>query len=113
MPRGDRTGPSGYGPRTGRSLGYCAGYGMPGFMAGRGGFGFNRGFGRGFGRGNMGRMAGPIPGPGYNYGGMNPDFMDAPSPENEREWLANQAETIKEELKSIEKRLKELEKKTE
>ncbi|NIW15542.1 MAG: hypothetical protein GWN31_16790, partial [Candidatus Thorarchaeota archaeon] len=32
MPRGDRTGPWGLGPRTGRAAGYCAGYPVPGFM---------------------------------------------------------------------------------
>ncbi|MCK4238634.1 MAG: DUF5320 domain-containing protein, partial [Candidatus Lokiarchaeota archaeon] len=26
MPGGDRTGPGGLGPMTGRALGYCAGY---------------------------------------------------------------------------------------
>jgi len=31
MPRGDGTGPTGMGPRTGRGLGPCAGYTMPGF----------------------------------------------------------------------------------
>ncbi|MCD6153487.1 MAG: DUF5320 domain-containing protein [Syntrophobacterales bacterium] len=31
MPWGDRTGPMGYGPMTGRGAGYCAGYQMPGF----------------------------------------------------------------------------------
>ena len=30
MPWGDRTGPMGYGPMTGRGAGYCAGYQMPG-----------------------------------------------------------------------------------
>lgn len=55
MPRGDRTGPWGLGPRTGRAAGYCAGYPVPGFMNpmpefGRG-FGFGRGWGRGRGRG--------------------------------------------------------------
>jgi len=44
MPRGDRSGPDGYGPRTGRGLGYCNGYDTPGFARGSG-----RGFGRGFG----------------------------------------------------------------
>ena len=39
MPGFDRTGPMGYGPRTGRGLGPC-GRGMA----------FRRGFGRGFGR---------------------------------------------------------------
>ena len=31
MPRGDRTGPMGMGPMTGRAAGYCAGYGVPGY----------------------------------------------------------------------------------
>ena len=31
MPFGDGTGPMGMGPMTGRSAGYCAGYGMPGY----------------------------------------------------------------------------------
>ena len=30
MPRGDRTGPMGQGPMTGRNLGFCAGYDTPG-----------------------------------------------------------------------------------
>lgn len=72
MPAGDRTGPNGSGPMTGRGAGYCNGYDVPGFQnnaggrrgrssgrgfgAGarrrRGGGGMNdRGFGRGFGRG--------------------------------------------------------------
>ena len=32
MPRGDRTGPAGMGPMTGRAAGYCAGYSTPGYM---------------------------------------------------------------------------------
>jgi len=32
MPRGDGTGPMGFGPMTGRAAGYCAGYPVPGFM---------------------------------------------------------------------------------
>jgi len=32
MPRGDRTGPAGMGPMTGRAAGYCAGYPVPGYM---------------------------------------------------------------------------------
>jgi hypothetical protein len=52
MPFGDKTGPLGLGPRTGRGMGYCAGFSGPGFMSpfpGRGWFGFGRG--RGGGRG--------------------------------------------------------------
>lgn len=36
MPGGDRTGPSGFGARTGRSLGYCSGSDNPGFVYGPG-----------------------------------------------------------------------------
>ena len=32
MPLGNGTGPMGMGPMTGRAAGYCAGYGMPGYM---------------------------------------------------------------------------------
>ncbi len=41
MPFGDRTGPAGLGPMTGRAAGFCAGYPMPGYMnpaIGRAGF---------------------------------------------------------------------------
>ncbi|MBN2076411.1 MAG: DUF5320 domain-containing protein [Dehalococcoidales bacterium] len=54
MPSGDRTGPAGMGPMTGRGAGYCTGYTWPGFLSripGRRWFGIgrrNRGNGRGF-----------------------------------------------------------------
>ena len=53
MPRGDRTGPSGAGPMTGRAAGYCGGYFVPGYVNPVGGYGrgWGRGRGRGFGRG--------------------------------------------------------------
>lgn len=59
MPRGDKTGPEGMGPLTGRQMGYCAGNNSPGFtenerIRGRGfgrGLRFGWGNGRGFGRG--------------------------------------------------------------
>jgi len=68
MPFGDRTGPMGLGPMTGRAAGFCAGSGRPGFanrMPGypyvygyapvaptwpRWGYGFGRGFRRGWRR---------------------------------------------------------------
>ncbi len=49
MPRGDKTGPAGQGPRTGRGLGYCSGFDAPGFM--QPGFGRGMGYGRGMGLG--------------------------------------------------------------
>jgi len=51
MPRGDGTGPNGFGPMTGRAMGFCAGYASPGFASSRGrGMFYGRGFvrGRGF-----------------------------------------------------------------
>ena len=51
MPRGDRTGPVGLGPMTGRAAGFCAGYSGPGYLnpvPARAGIGFG---GRGGGRG--------------------------------------------------------------
>ncbi|RUM33674.1 MAG: hypothetical protein DSY33_03955 [Archaeoglobus sp.] len=59
MPGGDRTGPLGLGPRTGRGLGYCSGYNRPGFMTG--------GFGRGRGRGRAGRGGGRGRGRGRRF----------------------------------------------
>ena len=55
MPRGDGTGPMGLGPMTGRGVGYCAGYSVPGYMnsiPGRGYFGWGRRF---YGHGGRGR----------------------------------------------------------
>jgi len=54
MPGGDRTGPWGMGPMTGRAAGLCAGYGMPGYANPIRGRGFGMGFGGrggGWGRG--------------------------------------------------------------
>ena len=51
MPRGDRTGPMGFGPMTGRGAGFCAGYTMPGNMNSMPGRGFG---GRGSGGGGRG-----------------------------------------------------------
>lgn len=45
MPRGDGTGPAGFGSGTGRGLGYCAGYDSPGFTKVPGG-GSAWGYGR-------------------------------------------------------------------
>jgi hypothetical protein len=53
MPGGNRTGPMGFGPMTGRVAGYCAGFGVPGYVNpvyGRGFWGWGRGRGSGRGR---------------------------------------------------------------
>jgi Family of unknown function (DUF5320) len=121
MPAGDRMGPWGLGPRTGRSLGYCSGYEAPGFMhpgpglgLGRG-FGLRRGFGRGLGRGFViGRGRGywwPRFGGflGYPYYPMT-GFPFQPGREEETAWLADQAKNLERQLAQVQKRLAELEK---
>lgn len=117
MPRGDRTGPRGMGPMTGRGAGYCAGYAMPGnenFAAGRGmGFGRGRGaWGRGFGGGGRGWRnmfyAGGQPG-WMRFGAMAAEA----DPETEKQALRNQADYLQGELDAIRKRLEETEKEIE
>ncbi len=110
MPRGDGTGPGGMGPMTGRAAGYCAGYPTPGFMnpyGGRMGAGF--GWGRGFGRG-MGRWGYPggIPYGTTPYAAI--PYGTAPyAPEQELEFIQNQAKALGDQLEQIQKRISELE----
>lgn len=55
MPGGNRTGPRGQGPMTGRGLGYCTGFDSPGFTVDQG-----YGFGRSYGRFSRGRGRGYV-----------------------------------------------------
>jgi len=87
MPRGDRTGPSGTGPMTGRRMGNCveeSGVGA-GFF-GRG-FGFNQGRGMGNGR-NAGWFS------GFGNSGVS-----------EKTTLENGIRVLKDQLSSLEKQL--------
>jgi len=120
MPRGDRTGPAGQGPMTGRAAGYCAGYNTPGFMNPGGRYlGTGRGlFGR-RGRGMMHRnwfYATGYPGwarydmgfPAWGTAGMPyPADIDAGE---ESEFLKEQADYLKQQLDDIQTRMDELEK---
>ena len=73
MPRGDRTGPAGAGPMTGRAAGFCAGNSVPGFMAGGFGMGMRRGGGSGRGFFGAGRGLGFARNfGGYGRFGCNP-----------------------------------------
>ena len=102
MPRGDRTGPAGQGPMTGRGMGYCAGHGAPGFMAP--GFGRGRGWGRGYGRGfGWGRFGGYGQW-GYPYQPYQPQITK----KEEKEILEDEVTGLEEELKAIKARLTEL-----
>lgn len=112
MPAGDRTGPTGPGPGSGRAFGYCYGFDSPGYTKGPGrgmgrGFGFGRGMGRGrgFGRGWGWGFAAPYQGnmPGYPW-------RSAMNKEDEIKHLKSEADALKRSQKEIEKRLGELEK---
>jgi len=65
MPAGDRTGPLGQGPMTGRGAGFCAGFGVGGYANPPGIGGFVSRF-RPFGF--LGRGATPLAGPGRGRG---------------------------------------------
>lgn len=123
MPRGNRRGPWGEGPMTGRGAGYCAGYETPGWMNPIGGGGRGRGLGWGGGRGceggygmgwshgwgGRGRAgnwgaAGPVWGPAPFYG------APAHSRESEVLMLREQATHVEGVLNEIRSRITELEK---
>lgn len=123
MPGGDRTGPLGAGPMTGRGAGYCAGYGVPGYANPTFGRGLGRGFGRGFGRGRrfgcwggMGWYGAPRWG-GWAFAYPVPYAPPVPSPvpdpEIEKRVLKNRTELLQSELEFLRKRLEELEKTSE
>lgn len=104
MPGGDRTGPMGMGPMTGRGFGFCAGFGRPGYQSG--GFGRGMGLGRGFGRGRgMGwgrsfgwRSAGAYPVPYAPY-------RSFPTGTEVREDLESYRDELKSELQGVEEEL--------
>ncbi|PKN60481.1 MAG: hypothetical protein CVU53_02860 [Deltaproteobacteria bacterium HGW-Deltaproteobacteria-11] len=109
MPRGDRTGPWGMGPMTGRGAGFCAGYSVPGFAnAAPGGAFFGRG-GRGrrnrfFATGQAGWMRG---GMGFGpFGAAAPEF----SPEEEIRQLRQEADYMEKTLSGIRDRIGRMEK---
>lgn len=127
MPLGDRTGPTGMGPGTGRAIGYCQGFDSPGYNRGPGrgmGRGGRSGYGRGMGRG-QGFMAGrgqdsmtgrgrdfmPARGRGFSRQGFTsgyPAEMPAMNKDEQIRILKSHMEYLSNEQKNIEKRLNEL-----
>ncbi len=104
MPRGDRTGPNGSGPKTGRALGYCAGNEIVANQDGRdrsfgGGFGHRRGFGDGQGFGG---------GFGHRRGFGNGQGRAAFTGVSEKTLVQNEINILKDQLVSLEERLKNL-----
>jgi len=89
----------GAGPMTGRVLGYCAGFGAPGFVRGWGG-----GFGRGGGRGWRNRFWATGQ-PGWMRGGWGAP-LPAATP---KQWLEKQAEALQAQLDAVRQQLNELE----
>ncbi|MBN1554099.1 MAG: DUF5320 domain-containing protein [Phycisphaerae bacterium] len=125
MPGGDGTGPAGMGPMTGRAAGYCAGYGVPGYMnpiggRGFGAFGGGRGLGRGGGRGWRNRYyATGLTGwqrAGWGYPAYGPaiptpyaaPFAPAVSKEQQLDALKGQAEYFEDALEGIKKQIEDL-----
>ncbi len=131
MPAGDRTGPLGQGPGTGRASGFCYGFENPGYMTGPGkridrGFssirgGAHRYRGCGCGRGGgFGSGGGFARGGGFGSGrGLSPDYhprsnmpgypwTSSLSREGELGILKSQAEALKRSQKEIERRIGEL-----
>lgn len=125
MPRGDRTGPMGQGPMTGRGAGFCAGYAVPGYINPAGGMGmgmaWGRGRGGGFGRGWRNRamawvqpfqpmaypMQPPVAAPQPVAPQQAPVSTAAPA---DLQGMRDQAEFLRESLAALEERISELEK---
>ncbi len=116
MPGGDRTGPQGMGPMTGRGAGYCSGVAAPGYTsAGYGrGFGLGRANWGGGGRGWRNRYyATGVPG-WARYGAYPPPYAvpgpyAEPDPDLQKQALKNQADALQAELDLVKKRLSDLE----
>jgi hypothetical protein len=113
------------GPMTGRAAGYCAGFGVPGYMnplPGQGGWGRGRGFGGrgrggGWGRRNWfyatGRPGWQRAAMGWPAWGAAPagaarPFASAPDPDAERQFLAQQVEALEQQLEAARRRIDEL-----
>jgi len=109
MPRGDRTGPLGEGPMTGRAAGNCAGYPEPGFASAPGrarpGRGAGGGFARGAGRGYRNRYyATGVPLSAYSA----PGYLPALERDEEVALLKSESQRLKSVLENIDKRLEQL-----
>lgn len=101
MPGGDRTGPAGQGPMTGRGAGPCGSGQGRGALGGRG-RGFGGGRGGGFGRG---RGYGAGRGRGRGFGARTFDTLD----EEERDYT--ESARLRAQIERLEKRLARLENK--
>jgi hypothetical protein len=118
MPGGDRTGPMGMGPMTGRAAGRCAGSATPGFVNAPGGRGFGgRGGGRGRGRRNRffatgltGWQRAATGWPAWTSAAPQgvPPAPETADQEQQTEILKRQADYLASALADVNKRLEEL-----
>jgi len=123
MPGGDRTGPRGLGPMTGRRAGYCADYDVPGYanpLPGRGyglGWELGRGEARSYGRSGGGRgwrrrfyttgrpgwaRFAPAYGPAWDAQPPLTKEQELAGLQNEADWLKNQLDAINQHIEGLE-----------
>ena len=123
MPGGDRRGPMGMGPRTGRAAGLCAGFEKPGYENSAPGRGFRMNFfnrdsswncGYGGGRRRWRNMFYATGTPGWmrsgRYAAPYPEQMPyrKSDPEEETQLLESHARILQSELDFVKKRLSEI-----
>jgi hypothetical protein len=96
MPRGDKIGPMGFGPRTGRSAGFCSG--NPEVVS------MNQMPGHGFGR-RFGRRCGLEGGMGWGRWARRGGCLKQPSPEDERRVLEDHKEMLQRQLNAVNQKL--------
>jgi hypothetical protein len=120
MPAGDRTGPLGEGPMTGRGAGGCAGYQVPGYANPNPGFDLGLGCGRRGGSRGWRHWYHATGVPGWARFGRAPawgvppagaygPYAAPPTREQEAEVLKSQAEGLRRQLDAISQRIAELE----
>jgi hypothetical protein len=114
MPRGDRRGPNGMGPMTGRGAGFCNGFDAPGYINRGAGYAgaFGRGLGRGFAHGGgFGFRSGfdrPMRGSGWGYAPQGTAPLAGYSKEAEKGYIEDEVSFLKDQLKNLEDRLAEM-----
>ncbi|KXS47070.1 MAG: hypothetical protein AWU58_41 [Methanohalophilus sp. T328-1] len=98
MPGGDRTGPRGMGPMTGKGAGYCTGYDIPGWQ--------NRLVRGNSFRGGFYRFGGPFKrGMGYYRGGPIATPPQPVSPQSELEALEREKDLLSQRIEQLKTQL--------
>lgn len=108
MPGGDRTGPVGMGPMSGRGAGFCAGAPVPGYMNPGAAYGRGMGYSRG-GRGyrRLYSYRGFPAAAHFGFPGYGTAYMPVQPAVDEKELLSSQAEYLENQLQLVKKLLKE------